>query len=325
MRRAVLVVLALATAACAPRRPPALPTGSSTPFPEFAAAYAQATAACVNVKTFTAVLAMSGRAGRTKLRGRLEAGFSAPASMRLEGVAPFGRPMFVLTASNENGTLVLTRDNRVLRDAPAASIVDALVGVPLGAAAMRTIVDGCGVAEGAAPVSGQRYSNGWAAITFADHVTYLQRTGEAWQVSATTRGALSVFYADFDQQRPGSVRLRVEDHGDVTADITLRVSQADANTALDASAFAADIPSDAEPLTLDELRRAGPLGDGGELPATSDGPAADGWRLKGEDWRLEGGSCPPAAGGWPRRVGSWPVAAGGWNLEPGSWKREAGR
>lgn len=262
MKRAVLAgVLALSIAACAPPRPPSLPTGAAAPFPEFASAYTAATSGCADTKTFTAVLAMSGRAGRTKLRGRLEAGFASPASMRLEGIAPFGRPIFVLTASAERGTLVLSRDNRVLRDAPAGSIVEALAGVPLGAAAMRTIVTGCGLPQDDAPTAGRSYSNGWVAIEFPSHVAYLQRIADAWRLAAVTRGTLSVFYADFEQPRPSTIRLRVEDAGTVTADITLRVSQADLNTALDASAFAADVPPDAESLSLDELRRAGPLGE----------------------------------------------------------------
>jgi hypothetical protein len=261
MRRAAIAVLALSIAACAPPRPPALPSGAGAPFPEFAAAYTEATSACARIHTLTAVLAMSGRAGRTKLRGRVEAGFAAPASMRLEGIAPFGRPIFVLTAADENGTLVLTRENRVLRDAPAGSIVDALVGVPLGAAAMRTIVAGCGPSIDGAPVAGRTYPNGWGAVEFADHVVYLERAAGTWRVAAATRGPLSVFYADFDQQRPATIRLRVESGGQAAADITLRVSQVDLDTTLDASAFAADIPADAEPLTIEELRRAGPLGE----------------------------------------------------------------
>jgi hypothetical protein len=262
MKRAVLAAMfALAAAACAPPRPPSLPTGAATPFSEFASAYASATAGCAEVKTFTAVLAMSGRAGRTKLRGRLEAGFASPASMRLEGVAPFGRPIFVLTAIHEIGTLVLSRDNRVLRDSPARSIVEALAGVPLGAASMRTIVTGCGLSMQETPTAGHSYANGWVAVEFPDHVAYLQRLGDRWRVFAMTRQTLSVFYADFESGRPATIRLRVEEAARVTADITLRVSQADVNTALDASAFAATLPADAEPLTLEELRRAGPLGE----------------------------------------------------------------
>ena len=318
MRRAGIAVLAAAIAACAPPRPPALPAGSGAPFPDFAGAYGQATAGCANVKTFTAVLAMSGRAGGTKLRGRLEAGFAAPASMRLEGIAPFGRPIFVLTAADETGTLVLTRDNRVLSGAPAASIVDALVGVPLGAAAMRNIVEGCGLGGAAPPTAGRTYANSWAAIEFADQVVYIQRVSDRWRLAATQRGTLTVFYADYDRERPATIRLRVEDGGRVTADITLRVSQADVNTSLDASAFDADIPPDAEPLTLEELRRAGPLGDKGES-------AAGGWPLEAGSWPLAAGSWPLAAGSWPLAAGRWPLAAGRWPLEAGRWPLETGR
>jgi hypothetical protein len=261
MKRAAVALLALSIAACAPPAAPKLPTGAGAPFPDFASAYGKAIAGCGDIKTFTAVLAMSGRAGRTKLRGRLEAGFAAPASMRLEGIAPFGRPIFVLTAVDERGTLVLSRDDRVLRDAPAASIVEALAGVPMGASEMRSIVTGCGLPQSETPTAGRAYAGDWAVIDFPDYTAYLRRGDNAWHLSAATRGTLSVFYADFDQRRPATIRVRVERDGRVTADITLRVSQADVNSSLEASVFAADVPPDAEPLTLDELRRAGPLGD----------------------------------------------------------------
>ena len=53
---------------CAPRAP-LLPTGAGAPFPEFKAAYDEATASCRAVKTVTASMAMSGKAGTMKLRG----------------------------------------------------------------------------------------------------------------------------------------------------------------------------------------------------------------------------------------------------------------
>ena len=49
-------------------------------------------------------------------------------------------------------------------------------------------------------------------------------------------------------------------------DLTLRLSQVDINVPLDADVFQVDVPTDATPLTLDELRRAGPLGGGGRRP-----------------------------------------------------------
>ena len=46
----------------------------------------------------TATLALSGRAGEQRLGGRVDAGFTDEGQARLEGRAPFGRPVFVLVA-----------------------------------------------------------------------------------------------------------------------------------------------------------------------------------------------------------------------------------
>src|SRR6266700_58567 len=109
-------------ASCAPK-PPSLPTGTSTPFPDFPSAYRQATAACEHTTTITLSMALSGKAGSMKLRER---------------IAPFGKPVFVLVADGARGTLVLPREDRVLTDASPDRIVEALAGVPLGAEDLRT-------------------------------------------------------------------------------------------------------------------------------------------------------------------------------------------
>jgi hypothetical protein len=248
-------------AACAPPKAPSLPTGAGTPFPDFSAAYEQATASCRTINTYTAVLALSGRAGSAKLRGRIEAGFAAPAKMRLEGLAPFGKPVFVLTASGEKGTLVLPRDERVLDDAPPAEIVNALAGVPLGADAMRTAITGCGFWATDQPAAARTYPNGWAAMTMPDGVAYLHRVADTWQYAAATRGPLTVYYSEYGSNRPAAVRLRAEANGKQTADLTLRISQAEVDVSIDDKAFVADPPEHAVPLTIEELRRSGPLGD----------------------------------------------------------------
>ena len=54
--------------------------------------------------------------------------------MRLEAVAPFGKPAFMLRRAARSATLVLPRDERVLRGAAPAAIVEALTGVALGPA-----------------------------------------------------------------------------------------------------------------------------------------------------------------------------------------------
>jgi outer membrane lipoprotein-sorting protein len=255
-----LVVLALAAAltACAPKAP-ALPTGTGTPFAGYAAAYEEATASCREIKTLTASMAMSGKAGTMKMRGRIDGGFAAPGRLRLEGIPPFGKPVFVLVADGPRATLVLTRDDRVLRDAPADRIVEALAGVPLGADALRALVSGCGLAQDA-PSGGREFPNGWIAASSGDATTYLRRADGRWQMAAATRGSITATYADYANGRPATIRVRADSAGRTTADLTLRLSDVETNTTLDPKTFEADLPQHPIPITLEELRRAGPLG-----------------------------------------------------------------
>ncbi len=55
---------------------------------------------------------------------------------------------------------------------------------------------------------------------------------------------------------PRLIRLR----SDPRADLTLDLSQLDLNVPLEPAAFKVDVPADARPLTLDELRKNGPFG-----------------------------------------------------------------
>jgi len=256
LRVAPLFLLAASLAlcgGCAPKAP-ALPTGAGAPFPEFKSAYDEATTSCLAIKTITASLAMSGKAGPMKLRGRIDAGFEAPARARLEGRAPFGKPAFILVADGARGTLVLPRDDRVLRDAPPDQIVEALAGVRLGPDVLRTVVAGCGLAVGE-PAGGRTFGNGWSAVSLPDGAVYLRRPADKWEVVAATSGPVTVTYADHAAGRPATIRLRAPN-----ADITLRLSEVETNTTLHPKTFEVDLPERAVPLTLEELRRAGPLG-----------------------------------------------------------------
>ena len=252
-----LGIVALTTA-CAPKAP-TLPSGPGTPFDGYVAAYREATASCREVKTITASMGLSGKAGSTKLRGRIDGGFAAPARLRLEGIPPFGRPVFILVADGPRATLVFTRDDRVLSDAPADRIVEALAGVPLGADALRMLVSGCGLTA-AAPTAARAYPNGWVAADAGDTTTFLRRAGDAWQIAAASRGSITATYAEYAGGRPAAIRLRVASGGRATADLTLRLSDVETNTTLDPKTFEVDLPQHPIPITLDELRRAGPLG-----------------------------------------------------------------
>jgi hypothetical protein len=234
-----------------------IPSGAGTPYPDAAAAHQAAVRDCRGVRTVKATLSLSGRVGSVRLRGDVDAGFEAPEKVRLEGRAPIGRPVFVLVATGPEATLLLPRDNRVLRSAPTADIVHALVGLSLGGSELRALISGCGFAAGE-PSAGRSYSGGWVAVDSGGATTYLRQIEGTWRVAAATRPPITVFYSTFVQGRPGTVRLQAT--GATAADVTVRLSDLSVNGPLEAAVFDIKIPPGSEPLTLDELRRAGPLG-----------------------------------------------------------------
>lgn len=242
---------------CACARPrPTLPTGAGVPFPRFDAAYDEAVGDCRGARSVLAELGLSGRSGGDRLRGRISAGIASPAEIRLEGVA-FGRPIFILASQAGAATLLLVRENRVVREAPPEAIIEALTGVALTPPELLAIVTGCGLVVDT-PSNGRTFGDEWAAADVGGGVTYLRRVDGRWRVGAAARGDLQVVYAEFSGGRASRVHIKAG----TIADITLAVSQFEMNTTIDSKAFEVNVPPDAAPLSIEELRRAGPLGEG---------------------------------------------------------------
>jgi hypothetical protein len=243
-------------AACGPRRV-TLPADSGSPFPDFASVHAQLSAACRGVRTLTAELSLAGRAGAERLRGRVHAGFVRPDAMRLEGVAPFGPPAFILASIDRMATLLLPREPAVVRSQPPEQILGALTGVTLAPADVLAIITGC-VVPSPMPTSGRLHEKGWASIAIGDAELFLQRTSN-WEIRAARRNGWQIEYADWHgQQFPPAVRL-VSSAQSVNVDVTATITQVQTNTDLDAAAFPVDVPPAARSLTLEQLREAGPL------------------------------------------------------------------
>ncbi len=262
LRRAASRLLCVALAvtfgtACAARRfvPPA---DLGAPLPAFADIQTALTTACSGVRTFTAELGLSGRVGSQRLRGRVVAGFMRPDSMRLEGIAPLGPPAFVLVSSAGTATLLLPRDNAVLRGAAPEQVLEALTGVALLPADLQAVLTGC-VTGNPRAVSGRLHDNGWASITSDTGATfYLQRERDVWRLRAARREQWLIEYPAWQGSFPASVRLR-SDRAPVAVDLSATVSQLEANVEIDSSAFSVAIPSSAVPISVDELRQSGPL------------------------------------------------------------------
>lgn len=248
--------LLVLSAACAAKAPPR-PTGPVTPDPSAAGRFQSATAQCRGLSTLTAELALSGRAGDERLRGRVVAGLERGGAARLEGLAPFGAPIFILAAANERARLLLPRDRRVLDDATVSAVLERLTGLTLGADDLRLVLSGC-LVESAEPAEGRRWGSGWQAVRVApERVAYLRERQGVVVVVAADYGPWRVDYDGHAGGWPRTVRVRRD--GDVAIDVTARLSQLEINVPIDPRAFALHVPPGMTPMTLDELRSVAPL------------------------------------------------------------------
>lgn len=239
-----------------------LPAGPGAPAADAVDVLAQATAACRSVRTLTAEIALRGTAAGRRLRARLSAGVAAPASVRLEAPAPFGPPVFIFVAIDEDATLLLPRDERVIEHGRPDAVLDAVAGAPLTAHDLSAALVGC--APEGSPSAGRALGDDWRVVRVsADGIVselYLHRgRAEPWRLVAMNReggatGMIRIEYGDFHNDLPQSIRLK--SLGQSAFDLALALSQVDTNTPLEADVFRLDIPTSAVPITVEELRNA---------------------------------------------------------------------
>jgi hypothetical protein len=222
--------------------------------------FEQASAACRAVRSLSAEIALSGRARGGRVRGRVFAGTDASGRARLEAVAPFGAPVFVLAARDGEATVILPRDHQVVRHAPVEDVLDALAGLPLTAEDLHAVLAGCAAAP-ARPTGGRSYGAGWLAVDLSGGATVWLRDRQGQPtVVAGERGGLVVEYGEVVPPLPRRVRLfRAGGPGGTPMDLVLRLSQVEVNAVLPAAAFEVSVPPGTGEMSLDELRRYGVL------------------------------------------------------------------
>lgn len=260
-----VICCSLLVISCAARTPPR-PVGTPTPDPTAADAFTTATAACKGFRSIEGELSLSGRAGDEKVRGRIVTGLEAGGAVRLEAVAPFGAPFFILAGRSERATLVLPREHRVLKDTGVAEVLERLTGLSLGADDLRLIVSGC-LVDRATPTDGRQWGGGWKAVTIGpERTAYLRLQNGQPVLIAADYGPWRVDYSAHAGGFPRVIRIRsalgprrLGQGGAI--DITARIDQLQVNTQINPRAWSVDVPSDADPMTLDELRSIAPLAE----------------------------------------------------------------
>lgn len=252
---AVLAGTALMLAACARPRV-MLPTDPGTSVGGFESLHAEVSRACRGARTLTAELSLSGRVRGARLRGRVLAGFERPAAMRLEGVAPFGAPAFILVARHADGTLLLPRDHEVVPHASPERLLAALTGIALTPDEIAAILTGCVVPD-PRPTGARRHANGWTSIDLAGGaVIYLASEDGRWRVRAARVEGWEILYSAWGSVFPLAVRIRSDAPGvDVSADI----SQLQVNVPIDPSAFSVEVPPGTRVVPIDALGEVAPL------------------------------------------------------------------
>jgi outer membrane lipoprotein-sorting protein len=258
---AAFALALVAVAGCAPGRL-RLPSGTGTPLSDPAPVIDEAIGHCAALRTFTAEIRLSGRAGGHRIRVRLVAGLAAPDGIRLEAVAPVGQPLFILASAGNRTTLLLPRDDRVLTGQPPAAILEALAGVSLTPPVLRSLLAGC--PGGAIDREGVRaIGSEWVVAATADGgMAYFRRLDGRWRLTALRGPSLEVEVVPGAGPQPASVRLTSPPGRDgASFDLVLRLEQVETNSTIPDEAFTVRVPADAVPMTLDELRQAGPLRD----------------------------------------------------------------
>lgn len=240
-----------------------LPQGPGAPAVDAVPALISATERCRAIQSLSLVLSISGRVGGERLRARMLAGLSAPASVFLDVPAPFGASVFMLGAVGEHATLLLPRDRRVLTEARPAEMLEAITGVYLDAGDLRRTLTGCVDTDGAA--TGHAIGDNWRVVSAANDA-YLrrERADAPWRLVAVVhrpagRAVWRAEYHDFDGALPRTVRLVSDAEG--RFDLRLSLSQLEIDAALPPSTFQVVVPAGFDPLTIEDLRRAGPLAE----------------------------------------------------------------
>ena len=266
--RATRVALAMlmgviGATACGVTLPPVTwPSAATEPATDAVNAWDRATAACRAASTFSAQLHLTGRVGSAgrRVSGSLQLALSRRDEIFLALNEPLGAPGFVLSGTGEQATLVLPRGDKRVLVAPAADIIEALTGLRLGPRELMALTTGCVVSAGSA-TTGERSGDSRVVAIDGAQIWARQSAG-GWQTFAGARGGLIVNYRAYMGSWPSEISVAAAHDAPTPLQLLLRFEQIVPDSPrVDGQTFTPHPPADATPMTLDELRRMGPLGE----------------------------------------------------------------
>lgn len=249
-RTAACGLLAVAISGCAGARF-VRPTGTPQPFPEADTVWAALSSGCRAVTSARVQLRVSGRIGGQRIPG-LTTGLAVDATRVAIDARAGARRVFSLAGDRSEVVLLRHLDGRMARG-PAGDLLDALVGVRLEPARLLAVLSGC-VAVDPTFQSGDRVGP-YARIQTPDTLIYLAPLDRGWRLAGAEFDGVVADYRRLERGWPGEVELRRPD-----VSLRLQVVEFERNPRLPAVVFQLPVPAAFVEMSLDELRRDGPLG-----------------------------------------------------------------
>lgn len=249
----IVVGVAVASLLACSRAPSDIrfPEGAGVPYGDYVGLLAQASEACRTVRTMEFILTVRGRVGEKALRGRVRGALARPASLRLEGLSPFGAPRFVLSAYSSSATLVLPPKRQVIYDAAPSELLYALTGLTLTPDAFRAVMTGCLVPEPLG-ITARAYGDNWIAVELeGDATAHIRHVDGVPTILSGTQGPLVLAYSEHVRGLPRLIRAQVDGPMGET-DFTARVSRLNVNTVLHSEVFLARPRADFATVAFEE-------------------------------------------------------------------------
>lgn len=255
------IVAPLLAASCGRRALFVPPVSTGVPAADAQAIWTPIATGCRATTAYRGAFGLTGQVGDRRIRGlasaRLNTALSSAGDIGLEATVS-GQLVFRLGGNADNAVLLLRDPVRTVAARPD-DILESLIGVKVGPERLLAIVAGCVTRD---DVVGRAFRHDRLLEIVAGDVTvYLEPAGASWRVRAGRFDDVLVDYGAIVDGTPRDVRIQSAAAGRPAVSLDLRVQVVQTNATLDAALFRVNVPDDAAPISLDELRRTGPLGE----------------------------------------------------------------